>query len=150
MMHTREGAGAVDEAIRFLRRARPLGPLILSAGLSKAAAAHVAEQASGALGHTGSNHSSPANRISRYGTWSGRWGENISYGKSSAREIVLALIVDDGLRDRHHRQIIFNPAFNYAGAALGPHARYRTACSIDFAGGYVEAGAGSSSLYARN
>jgi uncharacterized protein YkwD len=87
--------------------------------------------------------------MSRHGTWRGSWGENISYGKSRARNIVLALIIDDGLRGRQHRHIIFNPAFRYAGAALGSHARYRTACSIDFAAGYIEAGASSRSLVAR-
>ncbi len=51
------------------------------------------------------------------------------------REIVLALIIDDGLRSRKHRKNIFNPAFNFAGAAVGFHPQYRTVCSIDFAGG---------------
>jgi len=40
-----------------------------------------------------------------------------------------------------------NPKFNYAGAAFGPHARYRTVCSIDFAGGYAER---AETLVARN
>ena len=150
MLHTSEGVGAVDDAIRFLQRARPIAPLTLSAGLSLAAAEHVAVQASGALGHTDPDHSSPVERINRHGTWSGRWGEDISYGESRARDIVLALIIDDGLRGRKHRKNIFNPAFNYAGAALGSHARYRTVCSIDFAGGYAEDASASPSLAARN
>ena len=40
-MRTREGVGAVDDAIRFLRRARPLPPLAFSDGMSAAAAEHV-------------------------------------------------------------------------------------------------------------
>ena len=150
MLHSRDGVAAIDEAIRFLRRARPTAPLIISPGISLAAAEHVADQAAGAFGHGGSDHSNPGNRMNRHGTWSALWGENISYGKSSARDVVIALIIDDGLRSRKHRKNIFNPAFNYAGAGVGPHARYGTVCSIDFAGRYVESATNSRSLFARN
>jgi hypothetical protein len=149
-LHTSEGVEAIDDAIRFLRHARPITPLAFSTGLSRAAADHVAEQASGALGHTGAGHTSPANRISRYGSWNGSWGENIAYGESSPRDIVLALITDDGLRSRDHRKNIFNPDFNYAGAAIGPHARYGTVCRIDFAGGFAEDVPGFPSFATRN
>ena len=66
------------------------------------------------------------------------WAENIAYGRHTAREIVLALIVDDGVRGRGHRKNIFNPTYNVAGAAYGSHARFGSVCSIDFASGYVE------------
>lgn len=150
MLRTREGVGAVDDAIRFLRRQRPLAALTFSDGIARAAAEHVAEQAGGAFGHRGPDRSDPGERMNRHGIWSGRWGENISYGKNSARDIVIALIIDDGLRARKHRKNIFNPDFNVAGAAVGPHARYGTVCSIDFAGGYVEGTSASRSLLARN
>lgn len=133
-----EHGRAVDEAVHFLKRTQPLPPLKLSAGMSRAAADHCAEQVEGQLGHEGGDRSHGGDRISRYGSWSTTWGENISYSRKSAREIVLALIIDDGVRDRGHRKNIFNPKFNYAGAGFGPHARYRTVCTIDFAGGYAE------------
>ena len=136
--HMIEHGHAVDEAVRFLKKARPLQPLTLSTGMSRAAADHCAEQVEGQLGHDGGDRSSPGDRISSYGNWSVGWGENISYGQKTARGIVLTLIIDDGVRSRGHRKNIFNPKFNYAGAAFGPHARYRTVCSIDFAGGYAE------------
>jgi uncharacterized protein YkwD len=151
MLRTKEGAGAVDEAISFLRSTPARAPLALSHGMCRGAADHCADQASGGFGHGGSDRSNPAERMSRYGSWSTLWGENVSYGKTTAREIVIALIIDDGLSGRKHRQNIFNPTFNYAGAAFGPHATYRTVCSIDFAGGYAEAGAeASGTLVARN
>jgi uncharacterized protein YkwD len=145
--HMIERGRAVDEAVRFLKKARPLPPLTLSSGMSRAAADHCAEQVEGQLGHDGADRSSPGDRISRYGTWSATWGENMSYGQKTARGIVLTLIIDDGVRSRGHRKNIFNPKFNYAGAAFGPHARYRTMCSIDFAGGYAEQ---AEALVARN
>src|SRR5439155_20131653 len=91
--HIIEHGRAVDEAVRFLKRARPLPSLTLSAGMSRAAADHCAEQVAGQLGHDGNDRSSPGDRISRYGTWSATWGENISYGQKTARGIVLTLII---------------------------------------------------------
>ncbi len=150
LLRTKEGLTGVNEAIRFLRRVQPVGALNLSPGIARAAADHVADQANGTLGHDGSDRSNPGVRMNRHGSWSVRWGENIAYGKSTAREIVMALIIDDGLRSRKHRENIFNPAFNYAGAAVGAHARYRTVCSIDFAGGYAEQGEVVNTLLAGN
>jgi uncharacterized protein YkwD len=143
---TKEGTRAIDEAIRFLRNAQPLPPLAASAGMSHAAADHCAEQAGGGFGH-----GNPAARLARHGSCSGGWGENISYGKSSARDVVIALIVDDGLPARKHRKNIFGPQFNCAGAAFGRHAQFGSMCTIDFAGGFAERGQLSEQpLVARN
>ena len=149
-VRTKEGTGAVDEAIRFLQRAQPLPPLMVSRGMSRAAADHCADQAGGGFGHEGSDRSHANHRIARYGTLTGGWAENISYGKSSARAVVIALIIDDGLRARKHRQNIFNPNYNFAGAAFGRHARFGMMCSMDFAGGYAERGQAADTLVARN
>ena len=150
-LRTKEGTAALDEAIRFLQNAQPLPPLTLSRGMSRAAADHCADQADGAFGHEGKDRSHAGERIARYGSISGGWGENISYGKSSARDVVIALIIDDGLPARKHRQNIFNPNYNYAGAAFGRHARFGTVCSMDFADGYAERGEPpADTLVARN
>jgi uncharacterized protein YkwD len=141
---TKEGAHAIDEAERFLRSAQPLQPLTLSAGMSRGALDHCADQAGGAMGH-----GNPSGRMNRYGRWSVLWGENISYGKTNARDIVMALIIDDGQPARKHRKNIFNPTFNYAGVGYGSHARYGSVCTTDFAGGYAEKGQ-SDTLFARN
>ena len=137
-LRTREGVRALNDAIQFLHRAKPQPPLALSPGLCLAAADHCREQAGGATGHYGSHGSDPGNRINRYGVVSQGWAENIAYGHHTAREIVLTLIVDDGVRGRGHRKNIFNPTYNVAGAAYGPHARFGSVCSIDFARGYAE------------
>jgi uncharacterized protein YkwD len=145
ILRTKEGVRALDEAIRFLHRAQPLAPLTLSPGMSRSAADHCADQVDGRIGH-----GDPAGRMNRYGRWGSVWGENVSYGKSSARDIVLALIIDDGLPGRKHRKNIFNPAFTVAGAAYGAHARYRSVCSIEFAGSFAEHAEMSETLVARN
>jgi uncharacterized protein YkwD len=150
-IRTKEGTRALDEAIRFLRSVQPLAPLAVSPGMSRAAADHCADQADGGFGHAGRDSSHANGRMARYGTFGGSWGENISYGKATARDVVLALIIDDGLPARKHRQNIFNPNFNVAGAAFGRHARFGTVCSMDFAGTYVERGQSPAEmLVARN
>jgi len=150
-VRTKEGTAALDEAIRFLQSARPLPPLTASRGMSRAAADHCADQAGGGFGHEGRDRSHAGQRIARYGNVAGSWGENVSYGKSTARDVVLALIIDDGLPARKHRANIFNPNFNFAGAAFGPHAQFGTMCSMDFAGMYAERGEpAADTLVARN
>jgi uncharacterized protein YkwD len=151
ILRTKEGVGALNGAIRFLHSVPPQPELTLSPGMCRAATDHCADQARGRMGHNGSDWSNPGNRLNRYGKWSTLCGENISYGKATAREIVLALIIDDGLSSRKHRKNIFNPTFSYSGAAYGPHAHYRSVCSIEFAGGFVERGQDpSETLFVRN
>jgi uncharacterized protein YkwD len=150
-IHTKEGTAAVDEAIRFLRNAQALPPLAFSRGMSRAAADHCADQSGGGFGHEGRDRSHAGERIARYGNFRGGWAENISYGKSSARDVVLALIIDDGLPARKHRKNIFNPSYGYAGAAFGGHARFGTMCSMDFACDFAERGESvADTLVARN
>lgn len=133
---TSEGVGAVDEAIRFLRRQKPLASLVPSRGLSEAAEDLVEDQGhTGETGHYGRSSGSMRERIERHGHWRGGIGENIGYGFRDPRWVVIQLIVDDGVRDRGHRANIFNPAFRRAGAASGNHADYGTMCVIDFAEG---------------
>lgn len=136
---TKEGKKAVQEAVRFLQRARTLPPFQPSRGMSRAASDHVRDQGpKGRLQHEGTDGSQPWDRVNRYGDWRVTVGENIAYGEKSARDIVIGLIVDDGVSNRGHRKNIFNPEFLAVGVAFGPHKKYGTMCVIDFAGGFIE------------
>lgn len=135
---TSEGVAAVDEAIRFLSRQKPLPPLSWSNGLAEAAEDLAEEQAaSGTVGHDGRASGGMRERIERHGEWQGEIAENIGYGPAEARGMVVQLIVDDGVPDRGHRKNIYRRAVATAGVACGPHPTFGTMCVIDFAGGFT-------------
>jgi uncharacterized protein YkwD len=139
VLRTEEGSGAVREAIRALRSTRPMGALRWSKGMTAAARDHVRDQGpTGRMEHRGTDGSTPATRVSRYGRWHVSVAENIAYGSNPAREVVLQLIVDDGVGNRGHRKNLLDPEFGVAGAACGPHARYQQICVIDYAVRYTE------------
>jgi uncharacterized protein YkwD len=60
-------------------------------------------------------------RIAKYGTFTGSIAENIAYGTTGGRKIVLALIIDDGVASRGHRANIFNANLLFLGAYTGSH-----------------------------
>jgi len=132
-IQTDEGVAVVDETIAYLGRQPALGKLLPSFLLQAAAEDHLADQRrTGQVGHAGSDGSSPQVRVVRRG--GGKYvAEVIAYGSVDAADAMRQLIVDDGVRDRGHRTIIFSADLMYAGAACGPHPVYRTMCVIDLA-----------------
>lgn len=79
----------------------------------------------------------PKDRIDKFGFfYGGDCGESISYGYSSAREIVLQLLIDDGIVDRNNRNNILNPDFQKIGIAIATHPKYDYVCVIDFVNTY--------------
>ena len=133
-MITKEGVAAVDEAIAFLKKQNPIGAMTISRGLSLAARDHVNDIGpKGITGHGGSDKSQPADRMNRHGKFRRTAGENISFGPDEARQIVMQLIVDDGVPGRGHRTNIFKADYRTVGIAIGPHKTFRNMCVMDFA-----------------
>ena len=138
-IETREGPGAVREGIRALRSMRPVPAVTVSRGMSAGARDHARDQGrSGATGHAGSDGSRAAARVNRYGTWKLALSENIAYGPPTAREVVVGLIVDDGVPDRGHRTNMFDPMVRVVGVSCGRHPRYQVMCVIVHAHDYEE------------
>ena len=120
IMLTYEGTAAVDEAIKFLRNAAKLEPLKYSTGLAKPAKVQLNDLLENySLGHKGKNGSNLPKRVARFGKGGKLYAENIMNQVSNPKDIVMMLIIDDGLRGRGHRKNIFNKTFKQVGIAFG-------------------------------
>lgn len=137
---TFEGADVVKECVKFMNGHKFLPVLAPSKGLTRAAKDHAdAQSLSGQTGHTGADGSDPFTRMERYGSYNGSAGENISYGSKTAREIVVTLLIDDGVKSRGHRKNIMSTEFTHTGVGFaGTHKAYGCECVLDFARSYKE------------
>jgi len=59
-------------------------------------------------------------------------GENIYYGPYTPLEIVIQLLVDEGIEDLGHRKNLLSRKFNSIGVAIKPHKTYEYNCVMGF------------------
>ena len=127
---TEEGVAPLDEAISFVGHETAEAPLSPAPVLAAAAADHQADQGrSGMVGHEGRDGSMPSDRVRRHGG-DIYVGEVIAYGTADPAGIVRQLIVDDGVADRGHRRLLYDPSLRYAGVSCGTHPVYRYMCVV--------------------
>jgi uncharacterized protein YkwD len=137
-LQTQEGAGAAREAIDALRSQVRLPALTYSVSLSNAARDLAEDQSRrGSVGHTASDGGTPPIRIARYGQWGVSYNENVNYGPFRAgRDVVVDLLIDDGVADRGHRHNIFDQSSRVVGVSCAPHPKYGSVCVIDAVGSW--------------
>jgi uncharacterized protein YkwD len=86
---------------------------------------HVKDTApDGVTGHTGTDGSSPSDRVCKYVEVQGMSGENIAYGDETAQQVVVSLLIDDGVPSRGHRLNTFQKGFYKMSAFTGDHKTY--------------------------
>ncbi len=59
------------------------------------------------------------------------------YGSTTGDDVIMALVIDDGVLSRGHRTNIFNADFGTCGIATGPHTKYDPMSVIGYAGTYI-------------
>ena len=134
---TFDGVAAVDEAINYLRAAKPVPPLEAAEPACLAAKDHGVDLVTkGIMGHIGSDGTKPNDRVDRYGKWLGGIGEAIVYKVDTARNNVIGLIIDDGNATRGHRNDLFNPDYRFAGLSLSERNANGQVCVIVYVGGF--------------
>ena len=113
-IRTNKGLEALEEAIAFLKTQQPLSPLSIS------------EQSS-ALANTQLENFFTANNI-----------QNISYGRVTAKGIVMSLVVDELFPDRRRRNSLLNPDLENTAVVCQSDPSYAKVCAIAYADGAVD------------
>jgi hypothetical protein len=124
-----ERTGFVRSLVRDLKKVSALPLLYPEEDLTAVAQGHATK--SGKSGHVG--HKDFNKRFKPLmGNPYQQVGENCSYGYAEAIEIVITLLIDEGVEDKGHRENILKEGFNSVGVAIRPHKRYRVNCVTDF------------------
>ncbi|MGW3465382.1 CAP domain-containing protein [Streptomyces olivaceoviridis] len=122
---TATASGVTADIVRLVNAERAKAgcqPLTLNSTLTKAAQAHSDDMAAHQnMSHTGSDGSSPGDRITQAGyTWSS-YGENVAYGYSTADQVMAGWMSSPG-----HRANILNCGFKEIGVGLAQPGSYWT------------------------
>lgn len=133
-LSTTEGPNAWKEAVRVLSSTAPNSkPLQWSEGLAQACYDHIRDTGPrGVTGHSGSDGSSSAERMQRY-VDATMYGENLAYSDAeTGYDMMLQLLIDDGVPNRGHRTNILEPEFTHAGVSCGCHKVYTEMCCFAY------------------
>ncbi len=124
-----ENSSYLRSLYKDLKKTSGLVPLQVEGDLTSVSQGHA--DLSGKTGHVGHK-----NFDKRFAPLRGNpytaWAENCSYGYKDAVEIVITLLIDEGVKGVGHRRNILNKEFNSVGVAIYPHKTYKTNCVIDF------------------
>jgi hypothetical protein len=107
-IRTNRGLKALEEAIAVLKTQQPLSPLDISEQTAATATSKLENFAT-------------ANNI-----------QNISYGRVTAKGIVMSIVVDDLFPDRRRRNNLLSPDAANTGVVCKPDPRYAKVCAIAY------------------
>ena len=134
-IQTLEGKEAYEEAINFLERQEPVGPLTKEIKLSYAAQDLVKDIGDrGVVTHKDREGLYTSERIEKYCEWDYCANEIIEVSSKNPQDILISLVVDDGLKDRPNRKALFQDIYNYVGISCGAHSEYEIVTVFVFAG----------------
>ncbi len=118
--------------LKDLANVKNLPMLKPNSRLAKASKVHVDDIGpKGLTQHESSDGTATFTRVRSYYN-GGYMGENISFGYADAMDIVLQLLIDDGVESLGHRHNILNKGFCRIGVSVGSHKEYRNCCVQDF------------------
>ena len=111
-----------------LKKAKPLPVFMPQKDLFLSAEEHaIVSGKKGTLGHQNFTK-----RIKKYAPRYASAGENCDYGNDQALDIVMSLLIDEGIADKGHRKNILDPAYNSCGVAIREHKKYEFNAVMNF------------------
>ena len=140
-IQTVEGKDAYIEAINFLQNQEGVPPVKEESRLNSAALDLVKDIGTrGVVSHQDQYGQYVSERIEKYCEWDYSASEVIEVSSKNPKDILISLIVDDGLKNRPDRMTLFNPAYNYVGISCGMHSEYEIVTVIVFTGSIRQKG----------
>jgi hypothetical protein len=88
----------------------------------------------GKIGHNSSSGKSFKNRLKDFVKTYKSVGENCDYGNAQALNIVMSLLIDEGIENLGHRKNILHSDYRFIGVAIREHKKFRYNCVMDFGG----------------
>jgi len=132
-IQTYEGKAAVEEAIEFLKRQKPVSAFLTDERLNSACLDHINDIGpKGQSTHESSDGKNLSDRIEKYCEWDGACFENLDFGTNFAENIIFNFLVDDGIPERSQRKNMFNADVKYIGVACGSHKEYSHGTVVNY------------------
>ncbi|GAB4197663.1 MAG: hypothetical protein OHK0057_29690 [Thermoflexibacter sp.] len=124
--------GNIASLIKDLQKVK-MHPLIVLPELCDAATFHAKDMGeTGQVGHNSSDGTNFSDRMKSFtGTIYGS-GENCSYGLDKAENIIMQLLIDDGVPSLGHRKNILDKDYRSIGVSIQRHKTYKYNCVMDF------------------
>ena len=140
-IQTIEGKDAYLDAIKFLEHQQPVPALNEESRLSSAAMDLVKDLGErGIVSHQDQYGQFVSERIEKYCEWDYSASEVIEVSSKNPQDILISLLVDDGLRNRPDRNTLFSQKYNFVGINCGPHTEYEIVTVMVFVGSIRQKG----------
>jgi uncharacterized protein YkwD len=133
-IETQEGPKAYKEAIEFLKNQKPINEIEFDEEASKVAEEYAKVLSNSGEDENGEDEHHIEERVDKYLEYDYAISECIDFGGSSGIEVIVNLLVDDGVKLRTHRENLFSNKFQYYGVAVVTHPEYDFCTVIDYFG----------------
>jgi len=125
----------ITSLYKDLQKTKAMDVLLPMSDLSEEAKKHAIDMGkSGKIGHNTSKGENFAKRIVELKKTYSIVFENCQYGYDKAIDMVIDLLVDEGISDYGHRKAILNSKLKYIGTSIQKHKGYRWNCVMEMGG----------------